>query len=363
VFRVKSEPMDVATSKDLTPSDTMSVGSGYLNFSPSPALLSSSDSYHTQTIFDQMKSIAATSSDTSLDSNLRLTNISLLSSDNILHSESEHTPCPVRNKVNVSRSSTKSRVFRKNKVMKCRKAEILRPSWIKTLGSRRKTSGTSQQAKTKNVLSLEHLQDIERGPKHYWTTNERITLLSLHRWYISSNSEFRDLFNSLTGLTMKHATLTTQLACGGTPFNKVRCPFYSIPFDDPENVYKNIRGHIESRASDLGIKLRCRVEPEPHKYEQDGLRETGWTTNSTELSPRGHPQLRQSSAQNDGQKPLGGYAIPDKDFNDDEELVGIEVAPTPLSSTESQYFPETSATSCHLAFRYAILSFLLHSHI
>ena len=289
--------------------------------------------------------------------------MSLLSSDNILRSELEHSPCPVRNRAKVSRSSIKSRFFRKNKLIKYSNAEILRPGWIKTLGSGKKTSGASQQAKTKDVLSLEHLPDIERQPKHGWTINERIALLSLRRWYILSNSEFRDLFNSLTGLTMKHGALTTQFACGGTPFNKVRCPFYSIPFDDPENVYENIRGHIEKRASDLGIELRCRVEPESHKYEQDGIFETGWTASSIELPPRGQPRLRQNPAQNHGQTPLGGYAIPDKDFDHDEELVGIKVASTPSPSAESQYFPRTSATSCHLAFRYATLSFLLHTYL
>ena len=185
-------------------------------------------------------------------------------------------------------------------------AKILRPGWIKTLDSGKKTSGASLQAKTENVLSLEHLQDIERGPNHDWTINERIALLSLRRWYILTKSEFRDLFNSLTGLTMKYTTLESQFKNGGPPFDKVRCPFYSIPFNDPEDVYENIRGYIESRASDLGIELRYRKEPEPYKYEQDGLCETGWTTCSIKLLPHGQPQLRQSPAQNYGQKPFGG---------------------------------------------------------
>ena len=162
---------------------------------------------------------------------------------------------------------------------------------------------------------------------------------------------------------MKYTTLESQFKNGGPPFDKVRCPFYSIPFNDPENVYENIRGYIESRALDLGIELRYREEPEPYKYEQDGLCETGWTTCSIKLLPHGQPQLKQSPAQNYGQKPFGGYAIPDRDLNNDEEFFGIEVAPTPSSSVESQYFPKSSDTSCHLAFRYVTLSFLSHSYI
>jgi hypothetical protein len=358
-FRVKSEP-----ANDLTSFDTLSFGSGYsLDFSPSPTFPPSSDLYQGQSIVDQMKSIVATSQGTTLESHLRSKVVSPLSSDNILNSESEQSPCPVRNKATISASSTeKSRSFRNRRVKKYTKAEILRPGWINTLGSGKNTSGASRQAKTKNLLSLEHLQDIERGPKHTWTTNERITLLSLRRWYILQRSEFRDLFNSLTGLTMKHNTLATQFANGGTPFNKVRCPFYSVPFDDPDNVYENIRGYIENRASDLGIELRYRKEPEPHEYEQDGLRVTGWTTDSNELLPRVQPHLRQSPAQNSAQKPLGGYAILDRDPNDDDEFFNIEVAPIPSSSAELQYFSRPFATSCHLAFRYAKLSFVSRSH-
>lgn len=363
-FRVKSEPMDVATS-NFTPSDTMSVGSGYYpKFSPSPAFPPSSNSYHCQSIFDQMKSIAAASQDTTPDSNLRSTNRTLLGLDNILGSESEHSPCPARNRSNVSCSSTrKSRFFRKSKVENYSKIEILRPGWIKTLGSRKKTSGASQQAKTKNVLSLKHLQDIERGPNHNWTINERIALLTLRRWYILTNIDFENLFNSLTGLKMRHQIISTQFANGGPPFNRVRVPFYSVPFTDPERVYANIRGHIESRAAEIGIELRRRDEPDVHKYERDGLRETGWITCLAKTPSRSEPQLRLSPAQKYGQKPLGGYAIPDKDFDYDAELVGIEVAPTPSSFAGLQYFPRTSATSCHLAFRYATLSFLLHLYI
>jgi hypothetical protein len=365
-FHVKPEPMNIVTANSFAPFDTMSVSPGYSLHSSLRRIFSpSSHLDQGQSIFDQMKSIAANSQNTAIESDLCSTNPSLLGSDNILHSELEQSPCPVRNRATVSGSSKKkSRSSRKRRANKDSEGEILRPGWIKTLGSKKNTSSASRQAKSENVLSLEHLQDIERGPNHKWTVNERIVLLTLRRWYILTEIDFENLFNSLTGLKMSYPIINIQFTHGGSSFNRVRVPFYSVAFTDPEHVYANIRGHIESRAAEIGIELRRREYTEVDKYERDGLRETGWTTCFVKTSLRGKPQLRQSPVQSSGQKRLGGYAIPDKDLENDEGFVGIEVAPTPSSSTKLRYFPKTSATMpCHLAFRCVTSSCCLHSRI
>lgn len=364
-FRVKSEPLEDTAADCFTASVTMSIGSRHhLNFSPSHTSPSSATSYQGVSIFDQLKKIAGSSADHVPSPSSRPTTSLSLTSNSITYSDSEPSPCPTRGKQNASYATgTRSQFFKNSKISKQHTSKFKRPSWIQTLGRGRKNLSTAREAKTENALSLEYLETLN-AKRHGWTTNERIVLLSLRRWYILKNSEFKDIFNSLTGLKMKHGTLTTQWASGCTLFNEVRRPFYSVSFDDPENVYKNIRGHIESRATELGIKLRQREEPEIHKYEQDGLREMSWTSSSIESLPCSKPQPRQSPAPNHGVfKSLGGYAIADGAFDDDYGFVNAEVSPTPTSSADSQYSPGLSATSCHLAFRYATMSFLLHSHI
>jgi hypothetical protein len=198
------------------------------------------------------------------------------------------------------------------------------------------------------MLSLEYLQNLKPRP-HKWINNDRLALLSLRRWYILTKNDFKDLFNSLQGLNMKFDTLNTQLASGGSPFNKVRFLFYSIPFDDPQNVYANIRSHIESRAADLGIVIQRRRFPEMGEYEDEGIQNYLWLTNSIEPPSDTNTQLNQFPAR-DYQtcRLLGGRAISDGDLNGLDEIVDSEVS-TVLSPGDSP----------HLAFRYAPLCFLL----
>jgi hypothetical protein len=154
---------------------------------------------------------------------------------------------------------------------------------------------------------------------------------------------------------MKYETLHSQFASGGPPFNEVRCPFYSIPFDDPQNVYEEIRSHIESRAAELGIVIRRRRFPEIGKYgkyEDEGRQSPLWLSNDMEPPSKINTQSSQFAARNyRTSKLLGGRAIPDGDCNSLDELVDSEVSTVSTVSSPGD--------SPHLAFRYPILCPLL----
>jgi hypothetical protein len=356
---IRPEPTEENIIDELSSLNKISAGDEhYLDNS------SSSASNQGQCIFDQLKTIAVSSTYSVLSSASRLkTTLSFtsdsaasnsdLNSDSDLDSDScpEASPCPVRREYEALPSPGYSiRFFGNNKVKK-RRNKITRPDWIRIPSSRNKTSGTSRLAITENMRSLEYLENLK--PKsHKWTTNDRVALLSLRRWYNLTTSEFKNLFNSLQGLNLQFQTLHSQFAGGGSPFNEVRCPFYSIPFDDPQNVYEDIRSHIENRAADLGIAIRRRRFPETgkySKYEDEGRQNPLWLSNGMEPPSKTNTQSSQFSKRNyRASKLLGGRAIPDGDWNSLDELVDSEVS-TVLSPGDSP----------HLAFRYAISCRLL----
>lgn len=121
--------------------------------------------------------------------------------------------------------------------------------------------------KSDNVLSLKNLRDIERAPSHAWDEDERELLCILHRWYCVHHRPtelitFASVFNSITGLDIKPSRIRTQfeshlLLYGGNAYPEYHRVF-SIPFEDPQGCYSEIRTLIECEAQDLGLKLEKR---------------------------------------------------------------------------------------------------------
>lgn len=140
--------------------------------------------------------------------------------------------------------------------------------------------------KTANELSLEKLKEIERGPSHTWTQDERELLCVLNRWYCAADRStelqvFAETFNYITGLNLRARVIRTQfeshlLVYGGEAYPLFRRVF-AVPFDDPEGRYANLRAVIETEACTLELDLRRR------QFDQQILSGTARYTKSPQI--------------------------------------------------------------------------------
>ncbi|KAL6151255.1 hypothetical protein ACJBU6_10243 [Exserohilum turcicum] len=119
-----------------------------------------------------------------------------------------------------------------------------------------------------NLESLAALRRIERDPSHLWDEDERELLTVLYRWYNNADpSTIPKVFNAVTGLSLRLSVVRYQfeshiLLYGGRAFPEF-ARVMSVPFDDPEGRYDEIRGIIEDTAAEPGINLPRR-ETEVH---------------------------------------------------------------------------------------------------
>lgn len=121
--------------------------------------------------------------------------------------------------------------------------------------------------KSINAMSLENLRDVEFAPSHIWNEDERELLCVLNRWYYVTDravelTVFADVFNSIIASDIKPIRVRNQFESylrlhGGNAFPEFGRVF-SVPFDDPEGRYAEIRALIGSEAEALGHDLQHR---------------------------------------------------------------------------------------------------------
>ncbi|KAF2273725.1 uncharacterized protein EI97DRAFT_444774 [Westerdykella ornata] len=155
-----------------------------------------------------------------------------------------------------------SRHFKKNnKLVKGR--NIPRPAWLKTnmtkamaeKPKRRPQVQRTDGGMSENTKALEDLKKLERSPRHIWTTDQRIFLCVLNRWYCRSPDAFAAVFNNHYGLDLPSRKVTNQFESyirlhGRRAFREYDDVFYRTAFNDPQ----------ELEASAIGASLRRREQ-------------------------------------------------------------------------------------------------------
>ncbi|KAF2752311.1 hypothetical protein M011DRAFT_455104 [Sporormia fimetaria CBS 119925] len=139
-----------------------------------------------------------------------------------------------------------------------------RPAWLKT-GTKKRSIAKSKKTSplTENARSLAALQRLERSPLHTWTSGQRKLLCILNRWYERSPHAFTAIFNNITGLELSQRKVTAQFEqhlqlYGRLAFAEYDEVFFKVPFNDPQNVFQDMRNVIEHAAADSNISLNRR---------------------------------------------------------------------------------------------------------
>ncbi|KAJ8107418.1 hypothetical protein OPT61_g8885 [Boeremia exigua] len=118
--------------------------------------------------------------------------------------------------------------------------------------------------KSSNAQALEDLRTLEREPSHTWDQDERELLCVLNRWYRCTDrttemTVFSQIFNSITGLELRSRVVRDQferhLRLYGAEAFREYGRVFSIPFNDPNHQYADIRTLVESEARTLGLEL------------------------------------------------------------------------------------------------------------
>lgn len=134
-------------------------------------------------------------------------------------------------------------------------------------GNRLKKQANKKEKKSANAQSLHDLATIENAPSHIWDEDERELLCVLNRWYCGRDRTaeldiFSKVFNSITGLDIPAKRVRVQfenhLRLYGPEAYPVFGRVFSVPFDDPEDHYAEIRGLIEAEAATLNLELQQR---------------------------------------------------------------------------------------------------------
>jgi hypothetical protein len=99
----------------------------------------------------------------------------------------------------------------------------------------------------------------EYSPSHRWTNKEREVLCIMNRFYRRNPVSFKCIFNKMFGQDLKMSKVRDQFENymrlhGGNAFPVYKAVF-SVPFDDPENIFDEIRSTIETTAKDLDVDL------------------------------------------------------------------------------------------------------------
>ena len=134
-------------------------------------------------------------------------------------------------------------------------------------GNRLKKQAAKMAKKSANAQSLEDLANIESAAAHNWAEDERELLCVLNRWYCGRDRTaeldvFSKVFNSITGLDLPSKRVRAQfeghMCLYGAEAYAVFGRVFSLPFDDPEGRYAEIRALIEAEAVTLGLELQQR---------------------------------------------------------------------------------------------------------
>ncbi|KAF2257625.1 hypothetical protein CC78DRAFT_622481 [Lojkania enalia] len=113
-----------------------------------------------------------------------------------------------------------------------------------------------------DFTSITALRHEERKKSHKWSSEDRLLLSCLYRWFDSSTdtTAIPRIFNTLTSLNLKYSTIRRQFEDSMVLFGPDAYPelriFYSA-FDDPR--YEDILAMISSEAKKLKIHLPRRL--------------------------------------------------------------------------------------------------------
>ncbi|KAF2823324.1 hypothetical protein CC86DRAFT_384695 [Ophiobolus disseminans] len=99
----------------------------------------------------------------------------------------------------------------------------------------------------------------EYSPVHRWSDEERELLCVMWRWYARAPASFAQIFNTIFNLNLSMSKVRDQfenyLRLHGPQAFLVYREVLSVPFDDPDHVYDDVRGNIEATAQLLNIEL------------------------------------------------------------------------------------------------------------
>ncbi|KAH7073382.1 hypothetical protein FB567DRAFT_633216 [Paraphoma chrysanthemicola] len=172
--------------------------------------------------------------------------------------ETEPTPCPQR-KLGRPRKQTgvTSHYFRNTGNLKARRPVR------RILDFGKPTTSSNRSNRTSKTMAIAP----EYSPSHRWTTEEREFLCVLNRWFCRCPITFAQIYNVRFGQDLKIAKVRNQFENymrlhGEKAFPVFRAVF-SVPFDDPDNIYNETRRDIETIAKHLDIDLQLLKEEVP----------------------------------------------------------------------------------------------------
>ncbi|KAH7078851.1 hypothetical protein BKA63DRAFT_601110 [Paraphoma chrysanthemicola] len=166
--------------------------------------------------------------------------------------ETEPTPCPQRKRGRPRKQTgVTSHYFRNTGNLKVQRSvrRILDFGEIPAIKSNR----SSRTSKTMAILP-------EYSPSHRWTSEEREFLCVINRWFLRFPVAFAQIYNARFGQDLKVAKVRDQfenyMRLHGENAFPVYKAVFSVPFDDPDNVYHETRRNIEIIAKHLDIDLQ-----------------------------------------------------------------------------------------------------------
>lgn len=181
------------------------------------------------------------------------------------------------------------------------------------------------------------------------------------RWFRRDKKSFAKIFNTLFALDLPTSTVCGQFenyirSNGGRAF-PVYDQVYSIPFQDPQGRYSDLRKLIEETARDLNIDLQ--------RLEEEKIVPSGTAAKARSTRVRKHykwlvkrasetkskaPAVAEMQSLSLRDKPLGGIPLAVSDAWDHELLSDAEdyVAPAVASASRAR---SRLPTTHHIAFR------------
>ncbi|KAF1933924.1 uncharacterized protein M421DRAFT_105 [Didymella exigua CBS 183.55] len=179
----------------------------------------------------------------------------------------QESPSPtIRKAKKVTKCATGavSRHFKAKARSSATQPPIRRPDFGNRLDCKKQAT---KKPKSAYAQSLQDLADIESPPPHNWDDNERELLCILNRWYCGQDRTeelriFAKIFNSITKLDIPSKRVRAQfenhLRLYGEEAYPVFSRVFSVPFNDPEDSYAELRALVEAEATALNLDLKQR---------------------------------------------------------------------------------------------------------
>ncbi|CAO2657533.1 Nn.00g036590.m01.CDS01 [Neocucurbitaria sp. VM-36] len=221
--------------------------------SSTPALSSVTNHLPINDIYEQLRSYASSAEDEPLNLNTS-SPTEEYDSDQTNFLLTPKTPCPHRGALNTPRQTGSTSCFFQS-AHKTRESKNV----CRRLDFRIPTTNRVAKRSPRTKTNTKKPPMLEYSGRHDWTTSEQEVLCALFRWYHRNPRAFGKIFNSIFGLNLPFRKTQQRLENYVRLHGEKAFPEYrdvmSVPFDDPEGVYDELRNIIETTAKDLDIEI------------------------------------------------------------------------------------------------------------